>query len=160
MAISRRELLRIIAGGAAAAAMPGCATRLRGADTDNQAGTELTSTVAYCGLVCGVCRNAVEKRCAGCRNGGGNKNCYQKKCCVEKGLDGCWQCEEFPCDNGFFADSNKMWRGLCVGSAQCIQDYGLEGYVDRMVSRLGNDVDYLEYKFKDIQEIKSVLCGG
>jgi len=159
MVISRRELLRLLAGGAAATALPGCATRLRAADTERKAMTEFVETVAYCGLVCGVCRNAVQKGCKGCRSGGGDEDCYQRKCCIKNGLDGCWQCEKFSCNKGFFADADKAWRGLCIGSVQCIKDYGIESYVDRLVSRLGKDVEYGDYRFRDPQEIKTMLCG-
>ena len=34
------------------------------------------------------CKNA-------CRNGGGNPFCAIRKCCVKKGFEGCWQCDEF-----------------------------------------------------------------
>ena len=30
-----------------------------------------------------------------CRNGGGPPFCKVRKCCVEKELDGCWECAEF-----------------------------------------------------------------
>ena len=159
MAINRRELLRIMAGGAAIAILPGCATRLRAVDAENEDVAELVKTVAYCGLVCGVCSKSVQERCKGCRSGGGTKNCYHRKCCIENGLDGCWQCEKFPCDNGYFADDNRRWRGLCVGSAQCVKDYGIESYVDRVVSRLGKDVEHAKYQYKEPQEIQIILCG-
>ena len=30
-----------------------------------------------------------------CREGGGSAKCPIKVCCKKKGLDGCWECEEF-----------------------------------------------------------------
>ncbi len=159
MAISRREWLRMVAGGAAVAALPGCAVCFRGVEAEDGDVAELTETVAYCGLVCGACSKSVEGRCKGCKTGGGDKNCYQRKCCTGKNLDGCWQCEEFPCDEGYFADANKRWRGLCIGSVQCARNYGVEGYVERLVSRLGRNVDHLEYQYKDPEEMRRILCG-
>ena len=39
------------------------------------------------------CKNA-------CRGGGGNPFCNMRKCCNKKGIDGCWQCDEFEkCEN-------------------------------------------------------------
>ena len=38
----------------------------------------------------------VRLRCkSGCRGGGGNPFCAIRKCCQKKGIDGCWQCNEF-----------------------------------------------------------------
>ena len=34
------------------------------------------------------CKNA-------CRGGGGNPFCKIRKCCQKKGIEGCWECEEF-----------------------------------------------------------------
>ena len=31
----------------------------------------------------------------GCRAGGGSGSCKIKQCCTEKGLEGCWDCDEF-----------------------------------------------------------------
>jgi len=30
-----------------------------------------------------------------CRGGGGPPFCKMRKCCQKKGIDGCWQCDEF-----------------------------------------------------------------
>jgi len=58
--------------------------------------------VAYCGLACCVCSE--NANCAGCRNDGcGERNwCEIQRCCRAKGLAGCWECAEFPCDAGMF----------------------------------------------------------
>ena len=38
----------------------------------------------------------VRLRCrSACREGGGNPNCRIRKCCIKKGLRGCWECTEF-----------------------------------------------------------------
>lgn len=58
-----------------------------------------TKGVAYCGLACCVCSENAD--CAGCRNEGckGKDWCKSFSCCKEKGLNGCWECEQFPCNN-------------------------------------------------------------
>jgi hypothetical protein len=41
------------------------------------------------------------KSCAGCRFGGGWswwRDCPVRDCCIERGLEFCYQCDEFPCD--------------------------------------------------------------
>lgn len=54
--------------------------------------------VAYCGLACCVCSE--NANCKGCRNNGcKDKNwCKSYNCCKTKKLNGCWECEQFPCD--------------------------------------------------------------
>lgn len=38
----------------------------------------------------------VKLRCRkGCRDGGGNPFCAIRKCCLKKGFEGCWECDEF-----------------------------------------------------------------
>jgi hypothetical protein len=55
--------------------------------------------IAYCGLACCVCSE--NESCPGCRmDGCKNKaDCRSYRCCVQKGLSGCWECSSFPCDN-------------------------------------------------------------
>ena len=122
---------------------------------------ELVDSVAYCGLVCGVCRNATPEKegCIGCRSGGGAEDCYQRKCCVKNGFDGCWECKDFPCDNGFFAVADEVWGGLCRGCVQSIRNNGIESYVDLVVSRMGDVVEYGDYRFRNEQEIVTMLSG-
>ena len=58
--------------------------------------------IAYCGLACCVCGE--NKDCAGCRNDGCEDKdwCKSYQCCPDRGLNGCWECAEFPCDNPMF----------------------------------------------------------
>lgn len=55
--------------------------------------------LAYCGLACCLCSDT---SCAGCRGGGcsGKEWCKNFRCCREKGLSGCWECDQFPCSGG------------------------------------------------------------
>ena len=36
-----------------------------------------------------------ELKCEGCRTGGGPPFCEIRKCCGEKDIEGCWECDEF-----------------------------------------------------------------
>jgi hypothetical protein len=74
---------------------------------------EVADSVAYCGLVCAYCHLAGS--CGGCRSqanccgrhlspGG----CFQYNCCVEKGINGCWECPDFPCGEDMFSDSHDV----------------------------------------------------
>jgi len=76
---------------------------------------------------------------------------------MEKGVDGCWQCEDFSCDEGFFAD--EAWKGLCIGFVQCIKDKGIKEFVGLVESRLGKVVEYGDFRFKNEREIQTMLRG-
>ncbi len=44
----------------------------------------------------GVLGAMVRLRCKkSCRDGGGNPSCKIRKCCQKKGIEGCWECEEY-----------------------------------------------------------------
>lgn len=55
---------------------------------------------AYCGLACCICSE--NENCVGCRNEGCEDKewCKNYNCCREKGINGCWECEDFPCQGG------------------------------------------------------------
>ena len=59
----------------------------------------LIDSIAYCGLVCGRCHLRME--CDGCKNTASlcarSEVCFQRNCCLQKGLQGCWECAEFSC---------------------------------------------------------------
>jgi len=35
----------------------------------------------------------------GCRGGGGWRDCPIRKCCIERGVRFCYECNDFPCEN-------------------------------------------------------------
>lgn len=76
--------------------------------------------IAYCGLACCICSE--NYNCVGCRNSGCKDKewCKPFNCCKQKGLNGCWECAEFPC-------SNEMHDKLRVRTfAKFIGEYGEE----------------------------------
>jgi hypothetical protein len=116
---------------------------------------ELSKSVAYCGLVCGLCP---PPRACECRTSPkpSEADCYQRNCCVEKGFDGCWECDEFPCDKGYFAEGN-MWRGLNIASVQCVRDIGKEGLVKLILAHHGETNYHGFYMHKDPEEVLRML---
>ena len=63
--------------------------------------------IAFCGLACCVCSE--NKGCVGCQDGGCESHgwCKNYNCCKEKGLNGCWECSEFPC-TGYMLDKPRI----------------------------------------------------
>ena len=122
---------------------------------------ELVDSVAYCGLVCGLCDHAPE--CTWCRNPRSDKDkcakdtCYHRKCCLEKGLDGCWQCNLFPCDNGRFVDENT---GQAVGFIECIRKKGIKEFISVLLCNEERGIIYGmfgDYRLKPLKEIMRLL---
>ncbi len=54
---------------------------------------------AYCGLSCDFCSEGQD--CPGCKREGclGKETCQCFTCCQKQHLEGCYECEKFPCDN-------------------------------------------------------------
>jgi len=61
---------------------------------------DIKKGMAYCGLICSLCRedgfcSCKGNNCCGKRTIQGG--CYQYNCCTEKGIEACFECDEFPC---------------------------------------------------------------
>lgn len=120
--------------------------------------------IAYCGLACCVCSE--NKFCPGCQAGGCDIHgwCKNYKCCSEKGLSGCWECIQFPCEGGMldkprvraFAQfakeygTNELISGLMKNKAN--------GIVYHYDNQLVGDYDKCETKDEIFAMIKSTNC--
>lgn len=51
--------------------------------------------VSFCGLYCGSCGKYQKGKCPGCANNEKATWCKIRKCCIEKGIQSCAQCDEF-----------------------------------------------------------------
>lgn len=82
-------------------------------------GLEWLSTKAYC-------------RGGNCRAGDGWADCPVRKCCVAKGIDFCFQCEEFPCkllsEHELFGE---LFGEKYVRRLREIKEEGLESWIKR-----------------------------
>ena len=64
----------------------------------------------------------VEFRCTKiCKDGGGNPKCIIRQCCIQKKLNGCWECSNFESCNKL----NKQY--IC--NIKRIKEIGLKGYL-------------------------------
>lgn len=92
--------------------------------------------IAYCGLACCVCSE--NQNCAGCRNDGCKDKewCKSFNCCKQKGLNGCWECADFPC-------SNSMFEKLRVRTfAKFIAEHGEDMFIQCLERNEKNGVVY------------------
>jgi hypothetical protein len=92
--------------------------------------------VAYCGLACSVCGH--NETCVGCRNQGCESRewCKNYNCCREKAIEGCWVCDEFPCNDSML---NKV---RVRAFAKFIREYGEDKLMDCLESNERNGVVY------------------
>ena len=51
--------------------------------------------VSYCGLYCGSCGKYLKDKCPGCAENQKATWCKIRKCCIEKDIKSCAQCDEF-----------------------------------------------------------------
>ncbi len=95
--------------------------------------------IAYCGLACCVCSE--NAGCVGCQDGGCDSHgwCKNYTCCKEKGLNGCWECPDFPC-TGSMLDKPRI-RAFAAFAKQ----YG----ADKLAScLLGNKAKGVVYHYE------------
>lgn len=120
---------------------------------------QIARTVAYCGLVCGIC-TICEGDCRTDPKPEEIDHCYQRNCCIGKAIGGCWECDDFPCGHGYFGDDSAGWRGLNIALVQCAKEEGLEALVRLLVERHGDRTDYSEYMDKTPEEVLRMLRGA
>ena len=110
--------------------------------------------IAYCGLSCNHC--FLGEWCGGCRTNynvcsnaieSPDGECPNAKCCREKGIDGCYECDGLEsCEKGFYIPAND---GANSAKAQSlyIRKYGRKAFL-AIQDRL-----HTKYQFEKVQEI-------
>jgi hypothetical protein len=105
---------------------------------------ELENSIAYCGLVCNLCHLAAE--CNGCRTAATNcpkyhsvEGCFHRDCCLTKGIDGCWECDEYPCGRDMFAGKTK---GEILGFCACIKQDGKAKFIGYILRNMAKGIRY------------------
>jgi deoxyhypusine synthase len=54
-----------------------------------------TKQIAYCGLYCGACPKFLKGKCPGCIKNEKASWCKVRKCCMQKNIASCADCDEF-----------------------------------------------------------------
>lgn len=91
--------------------------------------------MGYCGLACVLCSH---ESCTGCKQGDcpDKDTCGVYRCCGDKGLDGCYACPDYLCQEG-------MLQGIRTRAFhQYAQTYGTEALLKRLHI---NDQDGINY---------------
>jgi hypothetical protein len=117
-------------------------------------------SLAYCGLICDLC--VYREKCAGCKQidnfcekNCSTANCYQKKCCLNKKLNGCWECNDiYKCEKGIYSlgDFSKV-----KAFALCIKEDGQQKFIEQVLRNMDNGWSVEKGKDYDHKTVKEVL---
>ncbi|MBN1891911.1 MAG: DUF3795 domain-containing protein [Clostridiales bacterium] len=123
---------------------------------------EIADSVAYCGLVCALCRPESECRCRSnnhCNKRLAPGGCFQYDCCTMKGLSGCWECSDAPCGKDMHAPDKVKIRAFI----RCIREDGLERFSEYIARNAERGVVYHldgifgDYDLKSEEEVLRLL---
>ena len=118
--------------------------------------------IARCGLACCLCSE--QGTCPGCRSGGcpGADHCENRRCSMERNLEGCWACGELDdCRRGLLAKVKP--RGFSLFARR----YGVQALMDcleckeqagMVYHRMGVEGDYDD--FDDEEGLIAFLLDG
>ena len=121
---------------------------------------EVIKSIAYCGLMCKLCFQGA--KCRGCKSSNNlcledlsDEGCYQKKCCISKGYDGCWQCDEiYTCVEGIYSLGNMS---KIKAFAICMKEDGQGYFVEQILKNIERGLSVEKGKDFDNKPIKEVL---
>jgi len=132
--------------------------QLRNRNT-NETKEEIMDKIAFCGHHCGFCPF---DQCPGCRSEDAfcsfatlfeDKKCPNVKCCLEKGLDGCYECHELPtCRVGFY-DTKEL---VAKATALFIQKHGKKQYEESLVRSVQSGVRYPN-QFNELEDVDKMV---
>ena len=105
---------------------------------------DIAQNMGYCGLICGLCHGA--DKCGGCKSNNNccgrhlsENGCFQFNCCVEKNINGCWECAEGPCDKDMFSEHHDIRNRTFVKVAK---NEGIEKLVAFVLENQKNGIMY------------------
>lgn len=125
---------------------------------------EATDAMALCGLVCALCRPEAACRCRSDNHCGKRlspKGYFQYDCCTEKGLDGCWACDNAPCGVDMHAPEKVKIRAFI----RCIREDGLERFAAYLLANAEKGIVYHrsgifgDYDLDSEEEVLRLLKG-
>lgn len=125
----------------------------------------IIKSIAYCGLICELCHQANE--CDGCKSEKNNcgkhlseAGCFQRMCCIKKNINGCWECDNFPCDKDMYSNNHDP---KVKAFARCIKEDGVENFINCVLenNKRGLDIKYQgDYDFRNETEVLALLRKG
>ena len=119
----------------------------------------IIDSVAYCGLICILCHKA--DQCNGCKSENtscdkylSDEGCFQRSCCINKNINGCWECSDFPCDKDMYSSTHDP---KIKAFARCIQKDGIKNFIDYVLENKKKGLDVRFQKDYDNRTEEDVL---
>lgn len=109
---------------------------------------QVRNSIAYCGLVCLLCRAGAECNCKTgnhCSKRLSPEGCFQYECCIWKGIDGCWECSDAPCDKDMFLpiEENRVSaRRKIRVFITCIKEDGIDKFSQYILAGIESGIVY------------------
>lgn len=124
---------------------------------------DVAALIGSCGKACRLCKDYTY--CAGCKShealGSRRRTrdgCYHYSCCNRKKINGCWECESFPCEKDLFASDQSMYLRAFVS---CIQEQGIDTYAHHVFLRFLMGVKERDYAACENEEmVMQLLTKG
>lgn len=101
----------------------------------------IQSSIAYCGLICGLCQPGEVCSCRSNNHCGKRlspEGCHQYNCCTAKGLNGCWECPDAPCGNDMHAPGKVKIRAFIT----CMKEDGPDRFAEYIERNAGRGIVY------------------
>lgn len=119
------------------------------------------SVMGSCGLACLLCSAKLSNSCDGCTSLKAD-TCKIKSCCEGKQISGCFECEQYPCEQEMFNNPR-----ICA-FVEVTKEIGLENLVQALKT---NDEKGLKYHTDDCSkgsydltdnkyEVKKLIISG
>ncbi|MBN2653039.1 MAG: DUF3795 domain-containing protein [Spirochaetales bacterium] len=120
------------------------------------------NAASYCGVNCNVCYAFLKKKknCLGCKNGDDGKPehcraCKIKECAISKGLEYCFDCEEYPCTVLKRLNKSYLMRygEDLMGNLRQIKDVGVKKFLEN------ERVRWECHECKGVVSVHSRICS-
>lgn len=102
---------------------------------------KIEKSIAPCGLICELCSERTH--CRGCNFSRKDELeccCYQRRCCENKKISGCWVCDKFPCGKDMHDISQHGVR--LIAFIRYAKENGLHKLAERIVKNEQNGIIY------------------
>lgn len=122
-------------------------------------------SIAYCGLICDFCYPNGGCSCKSDNHCGKRlspEGCYQYNCCTDRGLNGCWECNDAPCGIDMLAKDKIKIRAF----VRCIKEDGIDEFIKYLNRNKENGVVYHrsgiwgDYDLPTEEEVLQLLRKG
>lgn len=112
--------------------------------------------LSLCGLNCGLCTMFIGKNCGGCGNG--NQSCSIAKCSLEKKVEYCIECSDYPCERYHHIDEfdSFITHRNQKSDLEKAKEIGIEKYNLEQEEKI-RILDYLLSNYNDGRR-KSFFC--